>query len=60
MLKVPVEYPYRGPKNFKEGDFEYTFEFEGNIKVFKGREKIFLKGEEVFFQDVIGGFVIDK
>lgn len=60
MLKVPVEYPFRGPKNYKEDDFEYRFEFEGNIKLFNGREDILLNSKEVFFQDVIGGIVIDK
>jgi hypothetical protein len=60
LLKVPVDYPYRGPKSFKEGDFTYEFEFKGSIKQFRGREKIYLDGEEIFYQDVVGGLVIDK
>jgi len=33
-------------------------EVEGDIKSFKGTEKIFYKDEEVFIQDYIGGLVV--
>jgi hypothetical protein len=50
--------PFRGPKNFKEGDFEYSNEFEGDITNFKGHEKILFKGKEVFSQDYVGGLIV--
>jgi len=52
--------PYRGPDNFKEGDYEYVSRVEGDVSWFKGNEKILFKGEVVFKQDYIGGLIIDK
>lgn len=57
LKQVPEDMPFRGPKNLKEGDFEYKNEVQGNIKDFKGTEHIFYKGKEVFRQDYIGGAV---
>lgn len=59
-LKKAEDVPVRGPSEFNEGDFRYTFSFEGDMACFYGRERIYLKGELVFFQDIIGGFVIGK
>jgi len=60
MLKLKEDIPFRGPKKFKEGDFEYINEIEGDIKNFKGHEKILFKGKEVFNQDYIGGLIVHK
>ncbi len=57
---VKEDFPFRGPKKFEEGDWSYVNEIEGDIKRFKGHEKIFFKGKEVFNQDYIGGLVILK
>lgn len=57
-LKEAEDLPVRGPSLYEEPDWRYTFGFEGDMKCFYGREKIFHKGEEVFYQDVIGGVVI--
>jgi len=52
--------PFRGPKNFKRGDYEYIDNSEGDVTSFKGTEKILYKGEEVFRQDYIGGIIVQK
>lgn len=57
---VAENFPFRGPKEFEEEDWRYVNKIEGNIKRFKGHEKIFFKGKEVFNQDYIGGVVIGK
>jgi len=57
---VKEDFPFRGPKEFEEGDWKYINEIKGNIERFKGHEKIFFKAKEVFNQDYIGGIVIDK
>jgi len=44
LSKVTKDAPYRGPKHFKENDFEYINQYEGNYKEFKGHEKIQGKG----------------
>lgn len=58
-FKEAEDLPVRGPSLYEENDWKYTFEFEGDMKCFNGREKIFYKDEEVFYQDVLGGLVID-
>ena len=60
LNQVEESEPFRGPKYFKEGDYEYINEVYGNIKEFKGQEKILFKGEEIFRQEYIGGLVVLK
>ncbi len=52
--------PYRGPTKLEDGEWKYLNETIGDIKRFKGIERIFFKDEEVFNQDYIGGIVIKK
>jgi len=49
--------PFRGPKKFKKGDYEYTFKFKGDYQYFTGREAVKYKGKKVFFQDVMGTLI---
>jgi len=60
LLRVTEDIPFRGPKNFKEGDFEYVNKVEGDVSNFRGHEVIFFKGREVFIQDYIGGLIVNK
>lgn len=57
LRNVSEDMPFRGPSRFKEGDFEYQFNIEGDFQYFKGRETITFKGIEVFFQDVMGELI---
>ncbi len=57
---VPEEFPFRGPKKFKENDFEYSFSFKGNIEQFVGEETIKLKAKKIYSQNIIGGLIIEK
>jgi len=57
---VPLQMPFRGPNNLKEGKWEYVNEVLGDIKRFSGHERILYNGEEVFNQDYIGGIVVYK
>ena len=43
MSLVDKQRPFRGPSSFKDGDFEYLDESEGDAGRFKGTEKIFFK-----------------
>jgi len=60
LLRVDVSRPFRGPENFKEGDYEYKDSSEGDIRDFSGTEHIFYKGKEVFRQHYIGGLILSK
>jgi len=57
LLKMPPEHPYRGPKNFREGEWRYNNEWRGEIAEFSGQEKIFHRQKEVFWTKYIGGLV---
>lgn len=60
LFRVTEDIPFRGPKRFKEGDFEYINEIKGDIANFIGHEKILFKRKEVFSQDYIGGLIVHK
>lgn len=57
MRNIDEQMPFRGPKLFKEKNFEYSFVMKGDYQYFNGRESIKYRGKEIFFQDVLGGLV---
>lgn len=60
LLRIEVSRPFRGPKNFQDGEWEYRDSSEGDITDFKGAEYIFYKRKEVFRQYYIGGRILPK
>ena len=60
LALVELSRPFRGPTNFKDGDFEYKDANNGDISDFSGTEHIYYKGKEVFRQHYIGGYIIPK
>jgi hypothetical protein len=48
----------RGPTEFKEGDWEYSCKWKGNIKKFSGSETIAYRKEIVFTHDFAGGLFL--
>jgi len=57
LMNMDDSMPFRGPKEFNQGDFRYMFELRGDYQYFTGREAITHKGIEVFFQDVMGELI---
>lgn len=57
MSRISVDRPFRGPENFKEKDFEYKNEFEGDISDFRGIEVIYYKDKKIYSLTYHGGFV---
>ncbi len=57
MSLLTKERPFRGPSKFKEGKFEYRDENEGDIGSFRGTEKIYFKGKEVYRLHYHGGLL---
>jgi len=57
LTNMDESMPFRGPKEFVEGEFRYTFTLKGDYSYFTGREVIHHKGIEVFFQDVMGELI---
>ena len=54
---VNVNEPYRGPSNFSEGDFVYNNKVDGDVRYFRGEEKILYKGETVYNLNYLGGLI---
>ncbi|MFA5163204.1 MAG: DUF5680 domain-containing protein [Patescibacteria group bacterium] len=54
---IPADYPYRGPKEFSEGDYRYQNDFMGEINDFSGEELIEFQGREIYRAKYIGGLV---
>jgi hypothetical protein len=55
MRQVKEDRPFRGPNNFKSGDFEYIDESTGDVHNFTGTERILLKGQEIYRLNYHGG-----
>lgn len=55
LSKVEKFAPYRGPRNFKEDNFEYINKYEGDYNEFLGHEKILYKGKEIYRLNFHGG-----
>jgi hypothetical protein len=60
MRQVKEDRPFRGPNNFKSGDFEYIDESSGDVNDFFGTEKILFKGQEIYKLIYHGGIVKNK
>jgi hypothetical protein len=54
---VPKDQPFRGPSEFKRGDFVYKNFPTGNIESFKGHEEVLYKEEVVHVVEYFGGRV---
>jgi hypothetical protein len=57
LMNIDDSMPFRGPKEFNEGDFRYSFDINGDYKYFTSKEIITHKGIEVFFQDIMGELI---
>ena len=47
----------RGPHEFADGDWKYSYSKEGDIADFYGYEEITYKGEKVFWHRAVGGIL---
>jgi hypothetical protein len=57
LKRMPKDYPFRGPKEYKEGDLFYTNSWEGDVKKFSGEERITKRGNLVYKANYMGGLV---
>ncbi|MBU1104306.1 DUF5680 domain-containing protein [Candidatus Parcubacteria bacterium] len=57
LKQMPKDYPFRGPKEFKDGEYAYSNSWEGKINRFSGEEQI-TQGERLVYRaNYIGGLV---
>ncbi len=57
LMGFKDELPFRGPKEFSQGDFRYSFEMDGGYDYFKGEEQILYRGTRIFLQHVMGSLI---
>jgi hypothetical protein len=56
LRQCPKDSPFRrGPKQTRIGDYEYSDECSGDMKSFRGKERITLNGKEVYILEYKGG-----
>lgn len=60
LLRMPSDYPFRGPKEFVEGEWKYINEWIGEVEQFSGEEKIYLNEKQVFGTRYLGGLVNER
>ncbi|MBR9680209.1 MAG: hypothetical protein GOU98_00080 [Candidatus Altiarchaeota archaeon] len=60
LQKVPLGGPFRGPRSFGDGSYEYMNEFEGDISEFKGTEKIMVDDVLAYELEYMGGKIRRK
>jgi hypothetical protein len=57
LQQVSAERPFRGPHEFREGDYLYQDTSEGDVAQFSGEETIFYKNTQVYLLTYHGGKV---
>jgi hypothetical protein len=57
MQQITAARPFRGPNEYREGEFRYQDQSEGSIDQFSGEEKIFFRDMQVYFLKYHGGKV---
>lgn len=57
LTQMPEEYPYRGPREYKEGEYIYTNIWNGELDRFIGEEQIKQNGKMIYKANYIGGLV---
>lgn len=59
LMLVPPEAPFRGPRLFKEGDFEFRCDWSGGLEAFTGEEFIFFNSQPIYQLNFHGGEIRD-
>lgn len=57
LRQMPGDFPYRGPKKHKEGDYSYLNYWDGEVDRFSGEEKIFQGDRLIYKANYLGGLV---
>jgi hypothetical protein len=55
LSNLSIDFPVRGPSEFRDSDFVYYNFFDGTIFDFIGYEEIYFNNEKIYFKKYIGG-----
>ncbi len=59
LQQIPEDYPFRGPKEYREGEVVYTNLWDGELSRFFGEEKI-SDGKRLLYQASYLGGLVDQ
>lgn len=57
LRSLSTDFPARGPRIFREGEFTYENNYEGSLERFSGEELILLNESEVYRLNYYGGMI---
>lgn len=57
LRKMPKNYPFRGPKQYKTNNYVYINTWKGTVKNFKGEEQISDNSTVVYKASYMGGLI---
>jgi len=57
LKNMPKDYPYRGPREYKDGEYIYSNNWEGEVDKYAGEEKITIGNKLVYKANYLGGLV---
>lgn len=59
LMQMPEDAPFRGPKEYKEGEFTYSNSWSGDVERYSGEEQI-TQGENVIYKANYMGGLVDQ
>jgi len=59
LMQMPDDAPFRGPKEYKEGEFTYTNKWTGDVERYSGEEQI-TQGENLIYKANYMGGLVDQ
>jgi len=57
LMEPPRDAPYRGPRSYIKGDYEYLCSWKGEVVDFYGKEEILHKGKRIYSLRFHGGAI---
>ncbi|HEY1074750.1 MAG TPA: DUF5680 domain-containing protein [Patescibacteria group bacterium] len=57
LTLFPADAPFRGPKEFTEGNYSYKNRWDGDVEKFSGEEEIYHHNQKIYTAKYIGGVV---
>ena len=57
LLRVPEDKPYRGPREYSDGDYTYRCDSDGSFEWFQGKETIDYQGKPIYECCFHGGII---
>lgn len=60
LMEMPEAHPYRGPKEYRQGQFVYRNSWAGELNNFFGEEQIYENDKLVYKANYMGGLIDQK